>query len=170
MDSGQDTLHCWNFHGNAVHHAVSAKIRTQQELRGAVPERDHIVGVRAQRRSVLARQPEVADLELALVAVQDVAGLEVAVQDPVLVQVVHPAEQLLHQALYLRQQPMLVEKISDFAFRVCLTLKIVTPGSPCFIASSCCRIGFQCTSAMLKGCFMLSLSCLRSCSTYSMTM
>lgn len=58
--------------------------------------------VGAQRGAILARKPKIADLELPLVAVQDVAGLQISVQDPVFVQVVHPLEQLQHQALHLQ--------------------------------------------------------------------
>ena len=39
----------------------------------------------------LPRQPKVAELELATVGVQDVGGLQVAVDDPVFVQVCHAA-------------------------------------------------------------------------------
>ena len=89
---------------------------THEQLGGAVPQRDHVVGVGAQRGPVLARQAEVADLELAAVAVQDVAGLQVAVQHPVLVQVVHPAEQLQHQALHLRQQQARLSAMPSYLF------------------------------------------------------
>jgi hypothetical protein len=44
-----------------------------------------------------------ARLELAAVVEQDVAGLEVAVQHPVLVQVRHALQQLQHQTLHLRR-------------------------------------------------------------------
>jgi len=77
---------------------------TQKKLWCAIPQRDHIVRVWAQRGPILPRQSKIAYLELPLVAVQDVARLQVAVQHPVLVQVVHPTEQLLHQALHLPQQ------------------------------------------------------------------
>ena len=75
---------------------------TQQQLGGAVPEGDHVVGVGAEGGPKLACKPKIAHLELSPVAVQDVAGLQVSVQHPVLVEVVHASKQLLHQALHLR--------------------------------------------------------------------
>lgn len=54
-----------------------------------------------------------ARLELAAVGVEDVAGLQVAVQHPVIVQKRHARQQLLHQALHLRarraRQPPLAQ-------------------------------------------------------------
>jgi hypothetical protein len=54
---------------------------------------------------VEAGEAEVADLEDAPVVEQQVGGLEVAVDDPVAVHVLHPAQQLLHQALDLPMPP-----------------------------------------------------------------
>lgn len=50
-------------------------------------------------------QTKIANLHNPLVAVQDVGGLEVPMQDPVLVQICHSAEDLAHDALGLRNSP-----------------------------------------------------------------
>ena len=59
-------------------------------------EGDDVVGVGAQGGPELASKAEVADLELSTVAVEDVAGLEVAVQHPVVMQVSDARKQLAH--------------------------------------------------------------------------
>ena len=82
-------------------------VRPQQELRGAVPESDHQAGVGLQRGPVLARQPEVPDPEASAVREEQVGGLDVAVQDPVVVQVRQPAQQLDHERLDLAGQERL---------------------------------------------------------------
>eukprot|EP00955_Chlamydomonas_euryale_P060424 357715-Chlamydomonas_euryale.AAC.5 len=77
-------------------------LAAEQQLGRAVPERDDHVRVGLERRAVLACEPKVADLELALGVVQDVGALEVAVQHPVGVQEVHARKHLQHEVLDVR--------------------------------------------------------------------
>ncbi len=65
-------------------------------------EGDDVVGVGAQGGPELAGEAKIADLELSAVAIEDVAGLEVSVQHPVVMQVGDARKQLAHQALHLR--------------------------------------------------------------------
>ena len=53
--------------------------------------------------AVLAGETKIADLELARIVVEDVGGFEVAVEDPVVVQVCDAPQELLHQVLHLHQ-------------------------------------------------------------------
>lgn len=62
------------------------------------------MGVGPEGAAVLAGQAKVTDLQVPLVVVQDVAGLQVPVDDPVVVQVGHPGNELLHQALDLQHK------------------------------------------------------------------
>lgn len=57
--------------------------------------------------TILPCQSKVTDLELPTVAVQQVAGLEVSVNDPSVVQEGHTLQQLLHQALDLTDAELL---------------------------------------------------------------
>lgn len=50
-------------------------------------------------------QPEIAYLHDTLVAVQNVGGLQIPMQDPVLVQIRHSAKDLVHYALGLSTRP-----------------------------------------------------------------
>lgn len=59
-----------------------------------------------QRAAILSRQAKVTDLQLPCVAVQQVAGLEVTVNHPVVMQVGYALQELLHQALDLRRTAM----------------------------------------------------------------
>ncbi len=68
----------------------------EQQLWSAVVERRNEARVGLERRPVLARHAQVADLDLALVIVQDVGRLQVPVQHPVVVQVLDAVEQLIH--------------------------------------------------------------------------
>ena len=61
------------------------------------------MGVCPQGAAVLPCQAEVTDFEVPLVVVQDVGGLQVSVDDPVVVQVAHACYQLPHQRLDLQQ-------------------------------------------------------------------
>ena len=60
------------------------------------------MSVGPQGAAILAGQPKVTNLEVPLVIVQDVGGLQVSVDDPVVVQVRHASYQLPHQCLDLR--------------------------------------------------------------------
>ncbi len=61
------------------------------------------MGVGPQGAAILAGQAKVTDLEVPLVVVQYVGGLEVPVDDPVVMQVLDTLQQLPHQGLDLRQ-------------------------------------------------------------------
>lgn len=47
------------------------------------------MGVGSEGAAILAGQPKVTDLQVPLVVVQDVGGLEIPVDDPVIMQVGH---------------------------------------------------------------------------------
>ena len=69
-----------------------------------IPESDDRLCVGFERVAILARQTKVADLEDALVVQQQIRGLEVAMEYPVVVQMTHAAQQLHHQALDLTRR------------------------------------------------------------------
>jgi hypothetical protein len=74
----------------------------QEQLRRAVPERDHPAGERRRRRRrEEVRQPEVRHLELAAVVHQQVGALDVPVHHPARMAVRQPLQQLSHVALDL---------------------------------------------------------------------
>ena len=74
--------------------------RVEHDLGRAVVARDHVLGlVLVGLVADLAGQPEVAEPHLAGVVEQNVVGLDVAVHDVVLVQVVDPQEDLEHDVL-----------------------------------------------------------------------
>jgi hypothetical protein len=77
----------------------------EQELRRAVPERDHAAGQRRRggRRREQVGQAEVRHLELAGVAHQQVGALDVTVHHPARVAVRQPLQQLPHVALDLKK-------------------------------------------------------------------
>lgn len=75
--------------------------RTEEELRGTVVQCDDKACVRLQGAAELASHAKVADFELATVIVQNIGRLEVTVQHPVVMQVVHPIQELIHEALDL---------------------------------------------------------------------
>ena len=60
---------------------------TEQEFRRAVPACDHDMGVNSVGRSVNFCQTEIADLEDAFSIDQQVVGLDIPMQDPMLVQI-----------------------------------------------------------------------------------
>ena len=66
----------------------------EQDLGGAVPQRDHLVGEGAERRRELPRKPEVRDLDDVVRVDSEVVGLEVAVEDAALVEEGNPLEHL----------------------------------------------------------------------------
>mmetsp|Transcript_6969 Transcript_6969/g.11900 ORF Transcript_6969/g.11900 Transcript_6969/m.11900 type:complete len:480 (+) Transcript_6969:118-1557(+) len=73
----------------------------QEQLGRPVPQRHHHVGVGADGALVLAGQAEVADGDLARVAVEQVRGLQVPVDVPAAVHVLHAAQDLQQQPLDL---------------------------------------------------------------------
>lgn len=56
--------------------------------------------------AILSCQAHVTDLELALIAVQQIGGLEVSVQHPGVVKVRHTLKQLMHQTFHLQDTQM----------------------------------------------------------------
>lgn len=70
----------------------------EQELGGAVPPRDHVLRHHVALRR-WARQPEVADLEVAVGVQQQVAGLQVPVDYVRRVDVLEPAQYLVQEVL-----------------------------------------------------------------------
>mmetsp|Transcript_12080 Transcript_12080/g.30515 ORF Transcript_12080/g.30515 Transcript_12080/m.30515 type:complete len:653 (-) Transcript_12080:267-2225(-) len=100
----------------------------QEDLGRAVPQRDHQLRHRRRRDAafvalvlrVLPGQPKVAHLELPPVVVQDVGGLQISVQDPVLMQVRHAREQLEHELLRLRHRKRLLHLVVHAVLEVVL--------------------------------------------------
>jgi len=71
-----------------------------QDLWRALPQRDHLVRERLERQFETAREPEVADLDvLGLVVDEHVLRLEVPVHDPAFVAVHQGQQDLLHYLL-----------------------------------------------------------------------
>lgn len=62
------------------------------------------MGIGSEGAAILPCQAEVADLELALIVVQDVGGFQIAMQHPIAVQILHAFQQLLHQVLSLHRR------------------------------------------------------------------
>ena len=76
---------------------------SEQQLGGPVPQRDNLGGVRpVVSRLVKPREAKVAELQLAPVVQQQVTELQVPVEHPPAVEVLHRLEQLQAQALALR--------------------------------------------------------------------
>lgn len=84
----------------------------QQHLRGAVPQRHHLVRVSAQRDPERPCKPKVRKLQRPESVDQQVLWLHVPVEDPVRVAVLHPAKHLehvtLHQKSVHRRSPQVV--------------------------------------------------------------
>ena len=71
----------------------------EQDVRGAVPQRDDLVGEGVDGDAERPRQPEICELELALCVDEQVLRLQVAVQYTVVVAEGDTAQQLLHEGL-----------------------------------------------------------------------
>ena len=71
----------------------------EQDVRGAVPQRDDLVGEGIDGDAKRPRQPEIRKLELALGVDEQVLRLQVAVQDAVVVAEGDATQQLLHEGL-----------------------------------------------------------------------
>ena len=72
---------------------------TEQDLWGAVPQRDDLVGVCAEGHTKGSREPEIRELEVAVAVDQEILGLQVAVQHAVAVAVADALAQLAHEFL-----------------------------------------------------------------------
>jgi hypothetical protein len=96
VELGEDAPRAPEVHGGRVRGGA------QQQLRRAVPERDHAAGHRRRRRREEVGEAEVRDLELAGVAHQQVRALDVAVHHPTRVAVGQALHQLPHVALDLQ--------------------------------------------------------------------
>ena len=62
------------------------------------------MGVGPQGAAILAGQAKVTDLEVPLVVVQDVGGLQVSVDDPIVMQILDTLQKLPHQCLDLQRR------------------------------------------------------------------
>lgn len=71
----------------------------EQEFGRAVPQSDNDRSVRFERRSVFSGQSEIAHFQNTPVAQQQIGRLQVAVKDPVIVQMSHSTQQLLQKTL-----------------------------------------------------------------------
>mmetsp|Transcript_9431 Transcript_9431/g.22236 ORF Transcript_9431/g.22236 Transcript_9431/m.22236 type:complete len:483 (+) Transcript_9431:329-1777(+) len=85
-------------------HRWAVELRAQQQLRWAIPQRDHPVGQLAARVVKRPRQAEICQLQLPLVVDQEVGAFDVAMQHAVLVAICQPFKQLLHVTLNLRRR------------------------------------------------------------------
>ena len=81
------------------------------------------MGVCPQGAAILPCQAEVTDFEVPLVVVQDVGGLQVSVDDPVVVQVAHACDQLPHQGLDLQQGGVL-ELVLGSVKQLCMAVRL----------------------------------------------
>lgn len=77
-------------------------VGAQQELRWAIPERNHAIRISATSFAVRTRQTKVGNLQIAVVVDEQVGALDVAVQNFVPVAVLQPTQKLCHVALNLR--------------------------------------------------------------------
>ena len=75
--------------GSAVLEVQEVERLTKEEFDGSVVQGDHIESVGSERTAILPCQTEVTNLQLPLVVIQDVGGLQVAMQHPVVVQILH---------------------------------------------------------------------------------
>ena len=82
-------------------HVDAGRVLTtaEQDLGGAVPERDDLVGVGPERDAKSAGQSKVGQLQVSLAVNQQVLGLEIAVQHTVAMAVAHTRAQLAHELL-----------------------------------------------------------------------
>lgn len=86
----------------------------QQELGGAVPQRDDQLRELGRRGVTdVAGHAEICDLELAAVVQKEVGGLEIAVQDPVVVQISDTAGELEEECLDLGGEERLGHVFED---------------------------------------------------------
>lgn len=86
-------------------HGGAVRLRAEKQLGRAVPERDDSVGQRARVfERARAREPEVRELQHAVVVDEQVRALDVAMQDVIQVAVVQAGQELLHVAFYLRDR------------------------------------------------------------------
>ena len=77
-------------------------LRSQKQFWRAVPESDDELGEFRRRVAVVARHAEVGDFHLASVVHEQVGSLQVAVQDPIAVQVFDGGRELGEESLDLR--------------------------------------------------------------------
>lgn len=98
-------------------HGLVVVRAAEQHLGRAVPERDHVVRVRAHGERVLAREPKVREFQDAVCTDEQVRGLQVAVEDAATVAVRESSEELLAVELGQRRaQAMrrgLLEEVLD---------------------------------------------------------
>ena len=89
-------------------HSGSVALLAQQELRRSIPQSNDLVRVLVLAHG--ASQTEIGDLQLALAVDQQVRGLEIAVNDAILVHKMQSGEELLRETLDLRDaEPAAIE-------------------------------------------------------------
>jgi len=101
--TGEEGLPRAHFSENAPHrpHVNAGRILTtaEQDLRGAVPEGDDLVGVGAKGDAEGAGETEIGELEVSILVNKKVLGLEVAVKNTVGVAVADAVAELPHELL-----------------------------------------------------------------------
>ena len=75
---------------------------TEQNLRGAVPQRNDLVGVGAEGHTKGSRESEISKLEVTVAVDKEILGLQIAMQHAVAVAVANTLAQLAHELLYHR--------------------------------------------------------------------
>lgn len=75
---------------------------TKQNLRGAVPQRNDLVGVGAEGHTKGSRESEISKLEVSVAVDKEILGLQITVQHAVAVAVTDALAQLAHELLYHR--------------------------------------------------------------------
>lgn len=101
---------------------------TKQDLGGAVPQGDDLVGVGAQGDTEGAGKTEIRQLEVTLAVDQQVLGLEVAVQNTVAVAVSDAGAKLPHELLYHGVSQAQTAQGFAGALRQCLASATVSDG------------------------------------------
>ena len=122
--AGEKSLQEHELTKNRAHrpHVNSGRVLfgAEQELGTPVPKCDHNGRVFLEGRAVLPRQAKVGDLYDPIVAEQKVGRLQIAVYDPVVVQVSDAAQHLPHQTLHLRHLEVFLHAMLHQALEVML--------------------------------------------------
>lgn len=69
----------------------------EQDIGGTIPKGDHLVGKGIDRNTKSAREPEISELELALVVDEQILGFQVAVQHSVFMAEGDSLQKLVHE-------------------------------------------------------------------------
>ena len=82
-------------------HRSAVLVRSEQQLRRSIPQRDDQLRELRRRIPIVSGHAEIRNLDLSAVVHEDVRGLQVAMQDPIAVEVVHRGGELEQQGLGL---------------------------------------------------------------------